>query len=153
MTNVDCCIAYFYNPISSPHFKPLTHKDATLGIGRKFTEAELTQYLSHSKNQKPKSLNQIYNLSTAITNKINITFYPQPQAALFEMALNAQHTNNYLHRLSQFPIPGFNYMICSYLPIAALKLRCIAIDDWVIAFKQTTTDFTVHYILYQAGLR
>jgi hypothetical protein len=99
-----------------PHFKPLTHKDATLGIGRKFTEAELTQYLSHSKNQKPKSLNQIYNLSTAITNKINITFYPQPQAALFEMALNAQHTNkseipevftnNFLHRLSNFLFPG-----------------------------------------------
>lgn len=146
-----------------PHFKPLTHKDATLGIGRKFTEAELTQYLSHSKNQKPKSLNQIYNLSAAITNKINITFYPQPQSALFEMGLNAQHTNksetpeaftnNFLHRLSQFPIPGFNYMICPYPPLAALKLRCIAIDDWVIAFKQTTTAFTVHYILYQAGLR
>jgi hypothetical protein len=44
-------------------------------------------------------------------------------------------------------------MICSYPPLAALKLRCIAIDDLVIAFKQTTTAFTVHYILYQAGLR
>ena len=38
--------------------KPLTTKNASLGIGRKFTEDELSEYLERTKARKTKSATQ-----------------------------------------------------------------------------------------------
>lgn len=39
--------------------KPLTTKNAALGIGRKFAEDELSEYLERTKARKSKSVSQI----------------------------------------------------------------------------------------------
>ncbi|MGE0635744.1 MAG: hypothetical protein AB7G44_12270 [Bacteroidia bacterium] len=38
--------------------KPLTTKNAALGIGRKFTDDELSEYLERTKSRKSKSASQ-----------------------------------------------------------------------------------------------
>jgi hypothetical protein len=41
--------------ITVAKFKPLNTKDAVLGIGRKFSDDELSEYLERKKGGKPKS--------------------------------------------------------------------------------------------------
>lgn len=93
---------------------------------------------------------------------MNITFLSEAEAALFEIALMKEENEagsgepfitDFLQRLSSFPIKGFDYAVCPYPPLDGIKFQSIAIDDWVIAFLQQAEDFTVHYILYQPGLR
>jgi hypothetical protein len=40
-------------------FKPLTTKDVALGIGRKFTTAELNEYLNRTKGSKGQSAEEV----------------------------------------------------------------------------------------------
>ena len=40
--------------ITVAKFKPLSTKDAVLGIGRKYTDEELTEYLARKSGGKPK---------------------------------------------------------------------------------------------------
>lgn len=88
---------------------------------------------------------------------MNILFLPEAEEALFEIANAKQNPkafiNDFLQRLSSFPIKGFDYAICPYPPLDRMGFQAIAIDDWVIAFMQQDEDFLVHYILYQPGLR
>ncbi|MEP7168548.1 MAG: hypothetical protein ABI855_04205 [Bacteroidota bacterium] len=41
--------------ITQAKFKPLTTKNVVTGIGRKFTDAELEEYLKRTKGGKPRS--------------------------------------------------------------------------------------------------
>jgi hypothetical protein len=93
---------------------------------------------------------------------MNIIFLPEAEAALCEIALTQEENEagsgklfikDFIERLSEFPIPGFDYAICPYPPLDSMKFQSIAIDDWVIAFMQQDEDFVVYYILYQPGFR
>ena len=90
-------------------------------------------------------------------------FLPEAEEIILEISSWVEEKNTpgngtrfmtkFINRISAFALPNVTYMICPNKSLAALKLRCIAIDDWVVAFKQTKEEFTVHYILYGAGLR
>ena len=45
--------------ITEAKFKPLTTKDVALGIGRKFSDDELSEYLERTAGGKPKSAKKV----------------------------------------------------------------------------------------------
>ena len=56
--------------ITVAKFKPLTTKDAVLGIGRKYTDAELSEYTERKSGGKPKDATKVKNdLKSRIAKK------------------------------------------------------------------------------------
>lgn len=94
---------------------------------------------------------------------MNVLFKPEAEEALFEISKLVEDKNGpgsgikfaeeFIDRIAEFILPDFKYARCFNDSLAALNLRCISIKDWVVAFKQTKTEFTVHYILYGPGLK
>jgi len=94
---------------------------------------------------------------------MNVTLLPEAEKVLLNISEWVEERNTiasgerfiikFTNRIKSFALPRVLYAICPHESLAALKLRCIAIDDWVIAFKQTKEEFVVHYILYGPGLR
>ncbi len=94
---------------------------------------------------------------------MKILFKPEAEEALFEVSKWMEEKNGpgsgikfageFIDRIAEFVLPDFKYARCFNDSLAQLNLRCIAIKDWVIAFKQTKTEFVVHYIIYGPGLK
>ncbi len=94
---------------------------------------------------------------------MKLEFLPEAEEALFYLAQWVEERNTtgsgerfitkFIDKIDSFVLPGVVYAICPNVSLSALKLRCIAIDDWVIAFKQTKEKFVVHYVLYGPALR
>ncbi|MGE0635745.1 MAG: hypothetical protein AB7P01_04840 [Bacteroidia bacterium] len=94
---------------------------------------------------------------------MTVLFKPEAEEALFEISKwveeqegsgsGIKFAEEFIDRISEFVIPDFKYARCFNASLAALNLRCIAIKDWVIAFKQTKDEFIVHYIIYGPGLK
>ena len=60
---------------------------------------------------------------------------------------------NFIDILSGYAHPNTSYALCKNKHLAALKLQCVTIDNWVVAFKFSKKTLTVHYILFGAGLK
>jgi len=59
--------------IMEAKFKPLTTKEAVLGIGRKFTNDELDEYLERTSGGKPKSAEKVKkDLKSRLKNKLSV---------------------------------------------------------------------------------
>lgn len=94
---------------------------------------------------------------------MNVLFKPEAEEALFEISKWVEEKEGkgsgikfaeaFIDRITEFVLPDFKYARCFNDSLAAGSLRCIAIEDWVVAFKQTKTEFIVHYILYGPGLK
>jgi len=94
---------------------------------------------------------------------MNVFFKPEAEEALFEISKWVEEKEGsgsgikfaeaFIDRIVEFVLPDFKYARCFNDSLAAQNLRCIAIKDWVIAFKQTKDEFIVHYILYGPGLK
>lgn len=94
---------------------------------------------------------------------MNVNFLPEAEEALFEIGswIESRNTsesgirfiNKFVDKVSAYALPNIKYLVCRNEELAALQLRCVAIDNWVVAFKQTKEEFVVHYILYGLGLK
>jgi len=94
---------------------------------------------------------------------MNLRFMPEAENALFELGMwverrNTQSSgsrfiNTMIDKIAAYALPAIQYPICKNKVLAARKLRCIAINNWVIAFTQSKDEFMVHYILYGPGLK
>ncbi|MCG3166729.1 MAG: hypothetical protein POELPBGB_02510 [Bacteroidia bacterium] len=94
---------------------------------------------------------------------MNVLFKPEAEEALFEISKWVEEKEGsgsgikfaeaFIDRITEFVLPDFKYAGCFNDSLAVLNLRCIAIKDWVVAFKQTKDEFIVHYILYGPGLK
>lgn len=94
---------------------------------------------------------------------MTVLFKPEAEEALFEISKwveeqegpgsGIKFAEEFIDRITEFVLPDFKYARCFNDSLAARNLRCIAITDWVVAFKQTKTEFIVHYIIYGPGLK
>lgn len=94
---------------------------------------------------------------------MKLLFMPEAEEALFQIAdwveqhdapgSGIKFATEFIDRIAEFMMPDIKYAICFNDTLAARRLRCIAITDWVIAFKQTKDEFKVHYIVYGPGLK
>lgn len=94
---------------------------------------------------------------------MRVQFLPEAEEALFEIGswVESHNTaesgirfiNKFVDKISAYAVPNTKYLICRNEELAALQLRCVAIDKWVVAFKQTKEEFIVHYILFGPGLK
>jgi hypothetical protein len=88
---------------------------------------------------------------------------PEAEEALFDVGMwvEAQNTfgsgdrfiNSFIDKIMNYALPNAKYPICKNKVLASYRLSCIAINDWVIAFKQTKEKFIVHYMIYGSGLK
>ncbi len=94
---------------------------------------------------------------------MNLRFMPEAENALFEIGIwvegrntvgsGIRFTNTFIDKINSYALPNVKYPICKNKILASQFFCCIAINDWVIAFKQTKDEFVVHHILYGPGLR
>ncbi len=93
---------------------------------------------------------------------MTLRFTPEAENALLEIALWVEERNTpgsgsrfaskFIDKVSAYALPNVAYAICRNSSLAALGLRCVNIGDWVVAFRQTQEEFTVHYIIHGSGL-
>lgn len=94
---------------------------------------------------------------------MKLHFLPEAENALLEIALWVEERNTpgsgsrfvskFIDKVSAYALPKVTYAICRKRSLAALELRCVNIGDWVVAFRQTQEEFTVHYIIHGSGLK
>jgi len=94
---------------------------------------------------------------------MNLRFMLEAENALFEIGAwvesrntegsGSRFINTMIEKIAAYALPAVQYPICKNKVLAARKLSCIAINDWVIAFTQSKEEFVVHYILYGPGLK
>ena len=94
---------------------------------------------------------------------MNLRFMPEAENALFEIGIwveerntadsGIRFINTFIDKIESYVLPSVKYPICKNKVLASQLLSCIAINDWVIAFKQNKEEFVVHHILYGPGLR
>jgi len=94
---------------------------------------------------------------------MTVKFLPEAENVLLEIALWVEERNTpgsglrfasrFIDKVSAYAVPNATYAICGNSSLAALGLRCISIDDWVVAFHQSEGEFTVRYILHGSLLR
>jgi hypothetical protein len=94
---------------------------------------------------------------------MKVYFLPEAEEVLFQIALWIESKNTqgsgerflekFITETSSFALPNVKYAICRNKLLASFSLRCITIDNWVVAFKQTKTEFVVHYILNGSSLK
>lgn len=94
---------------------------------------------------------------------MKLRFMPEAENALFEIGVWVEERNTtgsgicYIDKLigkiDKYVLPNVEYPLCKNKVLAGYKLSCVAIDKWVIAFKQTKNEFVVHQILYGPGLK
>lgn len=94
---------------------------------------------------------------------MKVKFLPEAENVLFEVALWVEERNTqgsglrfasrFIDKVSAYAVPNATYAICAISSLAALGLRCVRIDDWVVAFHQSEGEFTVHYILHVSVLQ
>ena len=94
---------------------------------------------------------------------MTLRFMPEAETALLELGRwveerntedsGSRFVNVLIDKIASYALPAVKYPICKNKTLAAYKLSCISINDWVVAFKQNKEEFVVHYILYGPGLR
>lgn len=94
---------------------------------------------------------------------MKLRLLPEAEEALLEIGLWVEERNTpgsgnryidrFVDKIMAYALPKTQYLICRNEALAALQLRCIAINDWIVAFKQSKDEFVVHYILFGPGLK
>jgi len=94
---------------------------------------------------------------------MKLRFMPEAENALFEIGIwveerntaesGIRFINKLIDQIDAYVLPHVRYPACKNKVLASHHLSCIAINDWVFAFKQTKDEFVVHYILYGPGLK
>jgi hypothetical protein len=94
---------------------------------------------------------------------MKLLLMPEAEEILFDIGLwvEAQNTpgsgnrftDAFIDKIATYALVNVKYTICKNKVLASFHLSCIAINDWVIAFKQTKDEFVVHYIIYGPGLK
>ncbi|MEP7168547.1 MAG: hypothetical protein ABI855_04200 [Bacteroidota bacterium] len=94
---------------------------------------------------------------------MKLNFMPEAEEALFEISTWVENRNTpgsgirfinkFIASIEEYALPGVSYAICKNKVLASFGLKCIPINDWIVAFKQTKNEFIVHYILYGPGLK
>lgn len=93
---------------------------------------------------------------------MSVMFSYEAEKALFEIGTWVEERNTagagirfidrFIDRIEAFAVHGATYAICNHLTLAQKGLRCVQIDDWVVAFHQTKERFDVRYIIHASGL-
>jgi hypothetical protein len=94
---------------------------------------------------------------------MTLHFLPEAEQALLEISLWVEERNTpgsgfryaekFIAKIERYALPKANYALCKSRHLADLDLHCIAIDDWIIAFKISGSKFVVHYIIHGSGLK
>jgi hypothetical protein len=94
---------------------------------------------------------------------MRLRLMPEAEEILLEIGIwvEAQNTpgsgnkfvDAFIDKIASYAMPNVKYPACKNKVLASFRLSCIAINDWVIAFKQTKDEFVVHYIVFGPGLK
>ena len=94
---------------------------------------------------------------------MNLRLMPEAEEILFEIGMwvetkntpgsGERFINAFMDKLSAYVFPNGKYPLCKNKFLASYRLSCIALNDWVEAFKQSKEEFVVHYILYGPWLK
>ncbi|HLP19551.1 MAG TPA: hypothetical protein VK174_04590 [Chitinophagales bacterium] len=94
---------------------------------------------------------------------MKLRFTPEAENVLVEIGVWVEERNTpgsgsrfidkFIDKVSTYALPKAKYLLCRNEILASLQLSCIAINDWVVAFKCTNNEFVVYYILYGPAMK
>jgi uncharacterized membrane protein YiaA len=92
-----------------------------------------------------------------------VHFMPQAEEVLYEIGLwveekntpgsGMRFVNSFINKVEALALPNVEYAICKQVLLKAAGLRCVPINDWIIAFSIDKSIFTVHFILHGTLIR
>ena len=93
---------------------------------------------------------------------MEVFYSPEAELALIELSdwIEEQNTpgsgdryfRRFVQKVKDFAIGTSQYSLCHNEELRKIELRCIAIDNWVVAFRIDNSVFRVYRILYGPSL-